>query len=227
MKAYALEPAELASEARAREEYGADAVTIMDSAGYMMPDDAARYVEVVAGEVSIPVGFNGHNNLGLSVANGLAAWRAWLQMAATPRPVHRQHHSEVSRGQATLPALRPFDQPQARLGGIQPQELQLAGIADPVQVQVQGHPAAGQRVVLDQGVGRAANGAGHAQRTQQRPGKRGFSGAEVAMQVGHGMWWQGAGEARAKRIRGVRVFKEYIVHAPIVASDWPAGATMA
>ena len=76
MKAYALEPAELASEARALEEYGADAVTIMDSAGYMMPDDAARYVEVVAGEVSIPVGFHGHNNLGLSVANGLAAWRA-------------------------------------------------------------------------------------------------------------------------------------------------------
>ncbi|NLK20054.1 MAG: 4-hydroxy-2-oxovalerate aldolase, partial [Synergistaceae bacterium] len=76
MKAYVLSPAELAKEASLLEKSGANAVTIMDSAGYMLPDDAAEYVKVLKDAVSIPVGFHGHNNLGLSVANGLAAWRA-------------------------------------------------------------------------------------------------------------------------------------------------------
>lgn len=76
MKAYVLSPEELAEEAHSLEIAGANAVTIMDSAGYMLPEDAARYVKVLKSAVSISVGFHGHNNLGLSVANGLAAWRA-------------------------------------------------------------------------------------------------------------------------------------------------------
>jgi len=76
MKAYVLSPEELAEEARILEKAGANAVTIMDSAGYMLPEDAGRYVTVLKSAVSIPIGFHGHNNLGLAVANGLAAWRA-------------------------------------------------------------------------------------------------------------------------------------------------------
>jgi len=76
MKAYVLSPKDLAKEAVFLEKAGANAVTIMDSAGYMLPEDAAEYVRVLKDAVSIPVGFHGHNNLGLSVANGLAAWRA-------------------------------------------------------------------------------------------------------------------------------------------------------
>ncbi|NLB83005.1 MAG: 4-hydroxy-2-oxovalerate aldolase, partial [Synergistaceae bacterium] len=52
------------------------AVTIMDSAGYMLPKETEDYVKVMKKTVSIPVGFHGHNNLGLAVANGIAAWRA-------------------------------------------------------------------------------------------------------------------------------------------------------
>ena len=76
MKAYVMPPEKLAEEAVSLEAAGANAVTIMDSAGFMLPEDAARYVSVLKAAVSIPVGFHGHNNLGLAVANGLAAWRA-------------------------------------------------------------------------------------------------------------------------------------------------------
>ena len=76
MKAYVLSPEELAEEANIFEKSGAQAVTIMDSAGYMVPDDVVEYVTNVKKRVSIPVGFHGHNNLGLAVANGLSAWKA-------------------------------------------------------------------------------------------------------------------------------------------------------
>ena len=76
MKGYILPPDELAEEARSLERYGAQAVTIMDSAGYMLPDEVKKYVEAMIKKVSIPIGFHGHNNLGLAVANGLAALQA-------------------------------------------------------------------------------------------------------------------------------------------------------
>lgn len=76
MKAYVLSPDELAEEALVLETAGAQAVTIMDSAGYMIPEETENYVKVMKKAVSIPVGFHGHNNLGLAVANGIAAWRA-------------------------------------------------------------------------------------------------------------------------------------------------------
>ncbi|MBN1333319.1 MAG: 4-hydroxy-2-oxovalerate aldolase [Synergistales bacterium] len=76
MKAYVLSPEELAEEAKIFETSGAQAVTIMDSAGYMVPDDVVEYVKTLRETVSIPVGFHGHNNLGLAVANGIAAWKA-------------------------------------------------------------------------------------------------------------------------------------------------------
>ncbi len=76
MKGYVLSPEGLAEEAHVLETAGAQAVTIMDSAGYMLPEETDHYVKVMKKAVSIPVGFHGHNNLGLAVANGVAAWRA-------------------------------------------------------------------------------------------------------------------------------------------------------
>ena len=55
---------------------GLDEVTVMDSAGTMMPHDTAAYVKAFKSAVKIPVAFYGHNNLGLSVANALAAYEA-------------------------------------------------------------------------------------------------------------------------------------------------------
>lgn len=73
MKAYVSTPEELAKEARMLESAGVDKITIMDSAGTMFPEDAAAYVTALKNAVSIPVGFHGHSNLGLSQANALAA----------------------------------------------------------------------------------------------------------------------------------------------------------
>ena len=73
MKAYLLTPEELADEAAGLEAHGVDEVTIMDSAGTMHPADTGRYVGALKARIQIPVGFHGHNNLGLSAANALAA----------------------------------------------------------------------------------------------------------------------------------------------------------
>lgn len=75
MKAYVLGPEELAEEAKMLADCGLDEITIMDSAGTMMPDQVEEYVKSLVSAVDIPVGFHGHNNLGLSVANALAAQR--------------------------------------------------------------------------------------------------------------------------------------------------------
>ena len=75
MKAYLLTPEELAQEAKMVADAGLDEITIMDSAGTMLPEEAEAYARAVSAAVSIPVAFHGHNNLGLSVANALAAVR--------------------------------------------------------------------------------------------------------------------------------------------------------
>lgn len=73
MKGYILSPEELADEVRMLADCGLDGVTIMDSAGTMMPDQVTQYVKALKAAVDIPVAFHGHNNLGLSVANAIAA----------------------------------------------------------------------------------------------------------------------------------------------------------
>lgn len=73
MKAYVSTPRELAEEAAMLASAGVDKITIMDSAGTMFPQDAGEYVARLKEKVSIPVGFHGHSNLGLSQANALTA----------------------------------------------------------------------------------------------------------------------------------------------------------
>lgn len=55
---------------------GLDEITIMDSAGTMMPHETEAYTKELVAAVDIPVAFHGHNNLGLSVANAIAAAEA-------------------------------------------------------------------------------------------------------------------------------------------------------
>lgn len=73
MKAYVSTPEELATEAKLLQDAGVDKITIMDSAGTMSPEETAAYVRALKAAVTIPVGFHGHSNLGLSQANALAA----------------------------------------------------------------------------------------------------------------------------------------------------------
>lgn len=73
MKSYLLSADDLAEEAAMLEYNGVDKITIMDSAGTMFPKEVQQYVCVMKQRISIPVGFHGHSNLGLSQANALAA----------------------------------------------------------------------------------------------------------------------------------------------------------
>lgn len=73
MKAYLLSPEELAQEAKMLASCGLDEITIMDSAGTMLPHQVTAYARALTAVLDIPVAFHGHNNLGLSVANALAA----------------------------------------------------------------------------------------------------------------------------------------------------------
>lgn len=76
MKAYLATPEEAAEEARRLQDAGLDEITIMDSAGTMVPDEVSRFTEKMTAALEIPVAFHCHNNLGLSAANALAAWKS-------------------------------------------------------------------------------------------------------------------------------------------------------
>lgn len=53
--------------------YGAQAIIFMDSAGYYLPEDVKARVSLLVDNLSIPIGFHAHNNLGLAIANSLVA----------------------------------------------------------------------------------------------------------------------------------------------------------
>lgn len=76
MKSYAVPLDEFVKLARQAEAFGADIVCVVDSAGGMMPDDVTRYTETLAGELSVRIGYHGHNNLDLALANSIAAVQA-------------------------------------------------------------------------------------------------------------------------------------------------------
>src|SRR5207249_2088921 len=54
-------------------QYGADIVCVVDSAGGMMPEDVHAYIQAMRSTIDVPVGFHGHDNLSLGIANVLAA----------------------------------------------------------------------------------------------------------------------------------------------------------
>ena len=66
----------LAEEALKMESYGAEAIVIMDSAGAYLPSDVTERIAELVKSLTIPVGFHGHNNLGMAVANSVAAVQA-------------------------------------------------------------------------------------------------------------------------------------------------------
>lgn len=76
MKSYVSKPAEFRKYALEVERYGSDLVYIVDSAGGMFPGDIERYIDAIREKSkTICIGFHGHNNLGLAVANSLMAFK--------------------------------------------------------------------------------------------------------------------------------------------------------
>lgn len=73
MMTHMAAPEVLLEEARKMESYGAQAIILMDSAGAYLPNDVTERITTLVEGLSIPVGFHGHNNLGMAVANSVTA----------------------------------------------------------------------------------------------------------------------------------------------------------
>lgn len=73
MMAHMTSPQKLAAQARLMESYGAHAVYVTDSAGALTIDGARDRVRALRAALQCEVGFHGHNNLSLAVANTLVA----------------------------------------------------------------------------------------------------------------------------------------------------------
>jgi len=75
MMAHKADAQRLVKEARLMESYGANCIYITDSAGYMLPDEVTEKISMVraALQPETELGFHGHHNLAMGVANSVAA----------------------------------------------------------------------------------------------------------------------------------------------------------
>ncbi|WP_168791358.1 4-hydroxy-2-oxovalerate aldolase [Paraburkholderia aromaticivorans] len=75
MMAHMAPPEQLVEQARLMESYGANCIYVTDSAGYMLPDDVTARIACVrdALKPETELGFHGHHNLAMGVANSIAA----------------------------------------------------------------------------------------------------------------------------------------------------------
>lgn len=75
MLAHMASPEKLVEQALLMESYGANCLYVTDSAGYMLPDDVTARIRAVrdALQPETELGFHGHHNLAMGVANSVAA----------------------------------------------------------------------------------------------------------------------------------------------------------
>lgn len=78
MMAHMLSAEKLLEQARLMQGYGANCIYCTDSAGYMLPDEVTEKISVLrAGlDADVEIGFHGHHNMGMAIANSLAAIEA-------------------------------------------------------------------------------------------------------------------------------------------------------
>ncbi len=76
MKTYMASVSEVVERSLQLQEWGADIVAVVDSAGGMLPESIRSYVQALVAAGVKKVGFHGHNNLQLAVANSLIAIEA-------------------------------------------------------------------------------------------------------------------------------------------------------
>ena len=78
MMAHMNSPEGLVTQAKLMESYGANCVYVTDSAGYMLPDDVKARLSAVRAALKpeTELGFHGHHNLAMGVANSIAAIEA-------------------------------------------------------------------------------------------------------------------------------------------------------
>jgi 4-hydroxy-2-oxovalerate aldolase len=83
MKTYGIPPSEFARAAQGADGVGAAGIYVVDSAGGMLPAEVAEYVRAARAAAPVPVGFHGHSNLHLAVANSISALEAGARFVDT------------------------------------------------------------------------------------------------------------------------------------------------
>ncbi|PCI54086.1 MAG: 4-hydroxy-2-oxovalerate aldolase [Gammaproteobacteria bacterium] len=75
MMAHMASPEKIVEQARLMESYGANCIYCTDSAGYMLPDEITTKIGLLRAELNpnTEIGFHGHHNMGMAIANSLAA----------------------------------------------------------------------------------------------------------------------------------------------------------
>ncbi len=78
MMAHMASAEKILEQAKLMESYGANCVYCTDSAGYMLPDQVTEKIGLLRAELKpeTEIGFHGHHNLGMGIANSLAAIEA-------------------------------------------------------------------------------------------------------------------------------------------------------
>lgn len=76
MMSHMLSARELLEQAKLMQQYGATGVILMDSAGAYLPEDVTEKIGKLVEGLTIHTGFHAHNNLGMAVANSVAAFKA-------------------------------------------------------------------------------------------------------------------------------------------------------
>ena len=78
MMAHKVSAQELLAQAKLMESYGANCLYCTDSAGYMLPAEVSEKIGLLRSELqpTTELGFHGHHNLGMGIANSLAAIEA-------------------------------------------------------------------------------------------------------------------------------------------------------
>ncbi len=73
MMTHMASPEKILEQAKIFEANGVDYVNLADSAGYLVPDTVKEIISHLKQNIKVPIGFHAHNNLGLAIANSLAA----------------------------------------------------------------------------------------------------------------------------------------------------------
>lgn len=75
MMSHLNSPEGLVAQGKLMESYGAQTIYVTDSAGYMLPGDVTARVSALRDELKpeTAIGFHGHHNLGMGIANSIAA----------------------------------------------------------------------------------------------------------------------------------------------------------
>lgn len=75
MMAHMTSAEQLLTQAKLMQSYGANCIYCTDSAGYMLPEEVSEKIALLRAELnpSTEIGFHGHHNMGMAIANSLAA----------------------------------------------------------------------------------------------------------------------------------------------------------